>query len=243
MPSQPDVVFLDANVLFSPTLTDTLLTMADHGLYKPTWSEEVLDEVREAIREKRPDAPQEPIDRRFQAMRDAFPEATVSSYKSMEETLQYMERDTDDKHVLAAAIKGDAKTIVTDNAQDFPEEATKPYGIEVQTADQYLETMLQRHPKEMMAVLEDQSTKRTKPARSVQELLSEDLSKQVPRFTQAALEEREKGDQGRGEKGALTPSAWSPPQRRTAQELFESVSVEELLGRRQQQQEDLQQGE
>jgi hypothetical protein len=34
--------FLDTCVLFSPTLTDTLLRIAEEGAFRPRWSSEVL---------------------------------------------------------------------------------------------------------------------------------------------------------------------------------------------------------
>jgi len=46
--------------------------------------------------------------------------------------------DPDDRHVLAAAIKGRADVIVTLNLRDFPEEALSPYGIEAQHPDEFV---------------------------------------------------------------------------------------------------------
>lgn len=46
--------------------------------------------------------------------------------------------DPDDRHVLAAAIKGRADLIVTSNLRDFPAEALSPWGIEAQHPDEFL---------------------------------------------------------------------------------------------------------
>jgi len=70
---------LDANVLYSIALTDTLLTLADAGLFGPLWTEQILEEAeRSALRRMRKrgeDAAH--LRRRFQAMRAAFEEATI----------------------------------------------------------------------------------------------------------------------------------------------------------------------
>lgn len=42
------IAFLDANIIYSITLTDTLLTMSEHNLLFPLWSPEVLLEAARA---------------------------------------------------------------------------------------------------------------------------------------------------------------------------------------------------
>jgi len=52
--------------------------------------------------------------------------------------IEGMTNDAADRHVLAAAIAAGADVIVTDNVRHFPSTACEPYGIEVQTADEFL---------------------------------------------------------------------------------------------------------
>lgn len=46
--------------------------------------------------------------------------------------------DLGDRHVLAAAIKTQAQTIVTENLRDFPVSALDPFGIEARSADDFI---------------------------------------------------------------------------------------------------------
>ena len=47
--------------------------------------------------------------------------------------------DANDRHVLAAAIKCNARIIVTINLKDFPTESLNPYGIEAMHPDEFIE--------------------------------------------------------------------------------------------------------
>lgn len=42
-------VVLDTNVLYSPTLRDTVLRLAEASLFTPLWSPHILDEVRAVL--------------------------------------------------------------------------------------------------------------------------------------------------------------------------------------------------
>jgi len=46
--------------------------------------------------------------------------------------------DADDRHVLAAAIKANARLIVTDNTKDFPQAVLAPWIIEARCADDFV---------------------------------------------------------------------------------------------------------
>lgn len=70
-------VFLDANVIYSITLTDILLTLAEHDLFLPLWSPNVLQEAQEAASRTLPDAAQQAFRKRLIMMDQAFPESSI----------------------------------------------------------------------------------------------------------------------------------------------------------------------
>ena len=96
-------VFLDANVIYSITLTDVLLTLAEHDLFLPLWSPNVLQEAQEAASRTLPDAAQQAFRKRLIMMDQAFPESSIHVEES--EWSQFDQPDPDDRHVLAAAAQ------------------------------------------------------------------------------------------------------------------------------------------
>jgi hypothetical protein len=73
--------------------------------------------------------------RRITAMDTAFEDAKVSGYECL---VASMMNDSKDRHVLAAAVRGGAHAIITDNVRHFPPASVKPYDIEVLAPDDFL---------------------------------------------------------------------------------------------------------
>lgn len=63
---------------------------------------------------------QKEADKRVSKANSAFPDALVSNYSKLIDSLELP--DSKDRHVLAAAIKTNANVIVTNNIKDFPKE-------------------------------------------------------------------------------------------------------------------------
>lgn len=126
---------LDANVLYPALLRDVLLSLADADLYSAKWSVHVRDEWTRSLLRDRPGMGAQ-VAAAAQAMEEAIPDCLVSGYEHLIEGLKLP--DPDDRHVLAAAITGHADAIVTWNEKDFPREVLDPFGIEVQTPDEFV---------------------------------------------------------------------------------------------------------
>lgn len=118
-------------------------------------------------------------------MRRHFPDARVSGYESL---IPSLTNDGKDRHVLAAAIVGRADVIVTNNIKDFPEESCAPYNIDVQGADQFLCYQWDvEDPDDVVAVLDHWTRQLNDPPFTLEDLLRQVLSKQVPDFSQTVL--------------------------------------------------------
>lgn len=104
------IALLDAN-LFVPTwIIDPLLSLAEAGLCEPAWSARVMDEARLAIMEVRhvPDVRARGF---LDAICRAFPMAMAEDWERFEPDVNLS--DPNDGHVVAAARRAGAETIVT----------------------------------------------------------------------------------------------------------------------------------
>ncbi|MFI6129060.1 PIN domain-containing protein [Micromonospora sp. NPDC051141] len=145
------VAVLDACVLVPSVLADTLLRCAEQGLYRPLWTQEILDEVR---RNLPPSVLGAKAERRVEVMREHFPTAMVSGYEHL---IAEMVNDRKDRHVLAAAVAADAELIVTANLRDFPDHALAPYAIEVLHPDDFLCMLLDDDPERITDIVVQQA--------------------------------------------------------------------------------------
>ena len=82
-----------------------------------------------------------------------------------------MANDPGDRHVLAAAIVGQADVVVTDNVRHFPDDACEPYGIEVQTPDEFLSHAFDLAPQGVADIFLEQVDQFKRPLFSVAEAL------------------------------------------------------------------------
>lgn len=126
---------LDANVLYPAMLRDVLLSLAHADLYSAKWSQHIRDEWTRSLLRDKP-AMKAQIAVASQAMEEAIPDCLVTGYEHLIEGLKLP--DPDDRHVLAAAIAGHADAIVTWNEKDFPRDVLDPFGVEVQTPDEFV---------------------------------------------------------------------------------------------------------
>lgn len=88
----------------------------------------IHDEWIRNVLKDRPDLEARQLDRTRQLMDANVLDCLVTGYESLIRSLSLP--DEDDRHVLAAAIRCGADSIVTFNLKDFPQSALEPYGIE-----------------------------------------------------------------------------------------------------------------
>jgi hypothetical protein len=151
-------VLLDACALVPVALADTLLRLAEKGLYRPLWSGRILAEAQAAIEEIHPGAD---VQKRFTDMREAFDDALVTGWEGLQAGFSLP--DTDDRHVVAAAIRAGAQAIVTFNISDFPEPALGPLGLEAVHPDDFLLDQLDLSPSAVLRVIHEQAAHTRQP--------------------------------------------------------------------------------
>ena len=140
--------FLDANVLYPATLRSVIMELALAGAFRPLWSERVHDEWTNALQRDRPDLSPDKIQRTLSLMLAHVEEAMVAGYEHLIDALTLP--DPDDRHVLAAAMRGGASMIVTANVRDFPATALVPHNILAVTPDDFVSGLLADEPRAVL---------------------------------------------------------------------------------------------
>src|SRR5437763_11557894 len=128
--------FYDANVLYPAELRNLLMHLALTGLFRARWSPDVHEEWISNLLKKRPDLTRDKLERTRMLMDKNAVDALVTGYEDLIPALHLP--DPDDRHVLAAAIRGHADVIVTMNLRDFPSNAITPFRIEAQHPDEFV---------------------------------------------------------------------------------------------------------
>lgn len=172
---------LDACVLIPVTLCDVLLRAADSGLYVPLWSDQILDEMeRNLVEQHLTDA--QGARRRAAAMRAAFPDATVSGYERL---INSMPNHPKDRHVLAVAVAAEASAIVTFNLRHFPQDALRPLRVQAQSPDEFLTNLLSAEPEVMVQLIREQAAFLRRPPSTSDDVLDR-LARHARRFAALA---------------------------------------------------------
>jgi predicted nucleic acid-binding protein len=174
-------VVLDACVLVPIQLCDTLLRVADAGMFQPVWSNEILEETERTLVNVL-GLGTDKAARRVNRMREAFPLATIDEFHDL---IPQLTNDQKDRHVLAAAIKSGADTILTANLKDFPPHALEKWRVRALHPDQFLDTLLNENPSVIADCLQQQRGDYKKPAYTSTQFY-DSLAKTVPIFARRA---------------------------------------------------------
>jgi predicted nucleic acid-binding protein len=128
-------ILLDACVLFPTVLREMLIGTAATGAFTPLWSARILEEWARATRRLPPGA-EATARAEIALLRADWPGSEIAPPADLEETLSLP--DPDDRHVLAAAISGDAEVLMTLNRRDFPTRTLGRHGIILREPDGFL---------------------------------------------------------------------------------------------------------
>jgi len=144
-------VILDANVLAYAALGKLLIGLArNHRLFEPYWSEEVLAEVlRTCTRLDRRGA--QGAREHLVHIQEGFLDALQTD---LEPLIPQCTNDPKDRHVLAAAIKAEARVIVTFNQRHFSPEHLEQWGIVAMNPNDFLLELYAKNPQAMWRELE-----------------------------------------------------------------------------------------
>jgi hypothetical protein len=134
---------LDACVLYPTVMRNLLLACADAGLYRPHWSDRILEEWARAA--ARAGTMAEAVARgEIAILRRDWSKACVSESPAREAEL-YLP-DANDVHVLASGIEAGCEKIVTMNLKDFPRRELAAHGVQAVHPDEFLLGLFNQSP-------------------------------------------------------------------------------------------------
>ena len=163
------VALLDANVLYPAPLRDLLMQVAVSDVFRAKWTAEIHREWIDALLRNEPHRERAALERTRDLMNRAAPDCLVRGYESLIPGLALP--DLDDRHVLAAAIKGRCDVIVTQNLADFPEKVLREHGVRAEHPDRFLCEHLRLAPEQFCSAVGKVRARLRSPAYSVRAYL------------------------------------------------------------------------
>ena len=168
---------LDACVLFSRLQRDVLLSLAHADLYTARWTQDIEREWASSLVEKYPDAADK-IPRLVEHMREAIPDCLIVDYAPLITSIQLP--DERDRHVLAAAIRGNADAIVSLNTKDFPASVLAMFDIEIQTPDQFVLNQIMLNPPKALTAIKKMRERWERPSMLAADMVDLFEKRQLP---------------------------------------------------------------
>lgn len=168
MHSQFTVLF-DACVLYSAPVRDLLLQLASEGIFRGRWSSRIQEEWMRNLLKNRPSLGKQELERTCKLMNASILDGLVEDYEGLATGITLP--DSNDAHVVAAAIKSQAQVIVTFNLKDFPDEILSTYQIEAQHPDVFLRYQMDLHLPAFLSCVKTVRARLKNPPRTAQEYL------------------------------------------------------------------------
>jgi len=175
-------VILDACVLANFGVCDLLLRLAERPrMIVPLWSKQILAETRRTQVDKL-DWPEKLADSFQRALRENFPRSCVDDYEHL---LPLLANDEKDRHVLAAAIHGQASRIITFNLRHFSHQALAPWHMQAVHPQDCLLALYEMEPAQVIGCLGEIAGRR----RLDMEDIVLRLGKTLPKFASRVLKD------------------------------------------------------
>ncbi len=168
------VAVLDTCVLWPSLQRDVLLSLAAENLYRPLWSDAILEELEFHEARKLVDRGADPEDaaagaaRLGEQMAGAFDEASVVGWGVLGGS--FCLPDPDDEHLVAAAVIGGAEAIVSNNISDLPQ-GKVPAQIQVIKPPVFVADTVAVSPDAAVRALRTMIGRRTNPPETLEHVL------------------------------------------------------------------------
>lgn len=177
----------DANVLYPLYLRDLLMNLALTDLYRAKWSDDIHEEWIRNRLANHENVGRADLERIRDLMNAYVHDCLVNGYEDLIPALSLP--DSDDRHVLAAAIASHADVIVTVNLGDFPADALDAYGLEAQHPDDFVMHLVDLNEVAVLEAVKEQLSVYSNPVLDAEDLAARLRSSGLAEFS-AHLESR-----------------------------------------------------
>ncbi|MBB6689171.1 PIN domain-containing protein [Proteus mirabilis] len=173
-------VLLDACVMYPAPLRSYLMYLANTGLFRARWSNQIHDEWITNLLVNNPTLTAERLIRTRNLMNAHVPDCLVEGYEPLICGLKLP--DPNDRHVLAAAIKGQAQAIITFNLKDFPQKYLNSFDISAIHPDEFLSDMFELNPSSCIKAAQQHRQSLKDPPMTVETFLGCLQKQKLPQF-------------------------------------------------------------
>lgn len=171
---------LDACVLYPAQLRSLFLYLATAGeLFRARWTDANHEEWMRTLCENHPDVTRPKAERIRNLMNAHVPDCLVAGYEELIPTLTLP--DPDDRHVLAAAVRGGASAVVTFNLADFPDAVLAPFAVEAVHPDEFVSRLLATQSAKACEAVRRQRLSLKNPPKTADEFVAIIEQCQLPR--------------------------------------------------------------
>jgi predicted nucleic acid-binding protein len=112
------------------------MELAAMGLFRAKWTDQIHEQWISALLRNRPDLERSKLERTRSLMNAVASDCLVTEYEGLIPSINCP--DPDDRHVIAAAIKGKCAVIITFNLDHFPADELRKYDMEGQHPDEFI---------------------------------------------------------------------------------------------------------
>ncbi len=157
------------------------LALAD--LFQAHWTDDIHEEWINALLRQENRFKREKLEHIRDLMDQHVRDAKVTGYTALIDTLDLP--DSNDRHVLAAAIRCNADAIVTFNLNDFPADRLKDYAIEAIHPDDFVYFQLDLAAGDVCSAIKQQRQALKNPPKNKAEFLAILQKQQLPQTVSA----------------------------------------------------------
>jgi hypothetical protein len=164
-------------------LRDLLIELAAARLFRAKWTRQIREEWITSVLRDRPDIARSDLERTRDLMNESVLNCLIENYEALIPSIDCP--DQDDRHVIAAAIKGRCAALITVNLRDFPSSELDKYDIELLHPDEFIHHQLGLNQAAVIRAARNCRARLRKPPKTAQDYLDALRRQGLPKTVRA----------------------------------------------------------